>query len=108
MQYLETEHKAAGQYAWFAQRDARMRSAVNSSRYTEKQKIRAERMKMVLGLCLKAEDIYIEYRKKFISVKVNKPRLINRTELTLIEGDWAKENIVKVMTSQGFTYRLQA
>ena len=108
MRQLETEHKSAGQFAWFAQRDARMRSAVNSSLYTEKQKVRAERLKMALGLFVRAEEIFIEYRKTFISVKVHKPRLVNRKELAMIEGDWSKENIVKVMTSQGFTYRLPA
>lgn len=107
MQQVETEHKSAGQWAWFAQRDARMRSAVNSTLYSDKLKLRAERVKLALGLCVRAESIFIEYRKKFISVKVHKPNYVNKKELALFENDWTKEEIAKVVTSQGFTYRIK-
>lgn len=108
MQQLETEHKSAGQWAWFAQRDARIRSAVNSTLYTDKKKVRAERIKLALELCVRAEDIFIEYRKKFISVKVHKPNYVGKKDLALLENDWTSEGIVKVVTKQGFTYRVQA
>jgi hypothetical protein len=108
MQQYETEHKSAGKWAWFAQRDAKMRSAVNSTLYTDKQKVRAERIKLALGFCVRAEDIFIEYRKNFISVKVHKPVFVSKKELSVFENDWTAEGIVKVMTSQGFTYRLMA
>ena len=104
----ETKHKSAGNYAWFAERDARLRSAVNSTNYTDAQKIKAERMKLALEMCVFAENIYIEYRKKFISVKVNKPAHTDKKTLNLLEGDWTKEGYTKVLTSQGFTYRLFA
>jgi len=104
----ETKHKSAGNYAWFAERDARLRSAVNSTNYSDNQKIKAERMKLALELCVFAENIYIEYRKKFISVKVNKPAHVDKKTLSLLEGDWTNEGYTKVLTSQGFTYRLFA
>lgn len=102
----ETEHKSAGQWAWFAERDARMRSVINSSLFSDAQKIKAERVKLALEMCVFAEKIYIEYRKKFISVKVNKPRHTDKKTLKLLENDWDKEGYTKVLTSQGFTYRL--
>ena len=108
MLQVETEHKSAGQWAWFAQRDARMRSAVNSTLYTDKQKVRAERVKLALNTFVRADGIFIEYRKKFISVKVHKPKYVNKKELSVFEQDWDSEGIVKVVTSQGFTYRLAA
>ena len=98
----ETEHKSAGQFAWFAERDARLRSAVNSSLYSDKQKIRAERVELVFS----AEKIYIEYRKKFISVKVNKPDVRDRKGLALLEMTYQNEGFEKCKTSQGVTYRL--
>jgi len=104
----ETKHKSAGNYAWFAERDARLRSAVNSTNYTDAQKIKAERVKLALELCVFAKNIYVEYRKKFISVKVHNPAHIDKKTLALLEGDWTSEGHTKVFTSQGFTYRLFA
>ena len=106
MTEIETNHKPAGQYAWYAERDARLRSAVNSTLYTDAQKIRAERVKLGLELVYNAEKVYVEFRKKFISVKVNKPVLKDRKGLALLEMTYKNEGFVKCKTSQGFTYRL--
>jgi len=102
----ETKHKSAGQFAWYAERDARMRSAVNSSLFTEAQKIRAERVKLGLELVYNGEKFYIEFRKGFISVKVNKPVVRDRKGLALLEMCYKNEGFEKCKTAQGFTYRL--
>ena len=39
----ETNHNSAGRFAFFAARDASFKSAVNSSKFSEKQKVQAER-----------------------------------------------------------------
>ena len=44
----ETNHKSAGQFAWCAERDARMRSAVNRYLFTQLQQLRAEQVKLGL------------------------------------------------------------
>jgi hypothetical protein len=103
---IETEHKSAGQFAWYAQRDARMRSVVNSSLFNDNQKLKAERVKLGLEMTVFAEQIHIEYRKKFISVKVHKPRHIDKKTLAKFESDWTNEGYTKVLTSQGFTIRV--
>ena len=102
----ETEHKSAGKFAWFAERDARLRSAVNSSLFSDAQKLRAERVKLGLEMVYNADKIYVEFRKKFISVKVNKPKVRDRKLLDLLEKDYKQEGYTKVVTSQGFTYRV--
>ena len=102
----ETEHKSAGQFAWFAERDARLRSIVNSSLFSDKQKIRAERVKLGLEMVYSAEKVYIEFRKKFISVKVNKPNVRDRKGLALLEMSYKNEGFEKCKTSQGITYRI--
>lgn len=108
MKELETEHKSAGKYSWFAERDARLRSVVNSSRFSDIQKLKAERVKLALEMCVFAKQVYIEYRQKFISVKVHKPGHIDRKTLDLFENDWKNDGILgeKVNTKQGVTYRL--
>ena len=102
----EREYKSAGKFAWFAERDARLRSAVNSSLFSEKQKLRAEQVKLGLELVYSAEKIYIEFRKKFISVKVNKPNVRDRKELAMLELCYATEGFEKCKTAQGITYRI--
>jgi hypothetical protein len=102
----EKANKAAGQWAWFAERDARMRSVVNSTNFTDAQKIKAERVKLALGLVYTAEQFYIEYRKKFISVKVHKPEVIDTKGLEQLEAIYQAEGLVKIKTAQGVTYRI--
>jgi hypothetical protein len=102
----ETEHKNAGQWAWFAERDARMRSAVNSTTFSDAQKLKAERVKLALEMVYSAEKVFIEYRKKFISVKVHKAEVKDRKGLALLEMCYKNEGLEKVKTSQGVTYRI--
>lgn len=104
----ETENKSAGKWAWFAERDARIQSVANSSRYTNDQKVRAERLRMALMILINAENIFVEYRKKFISVKVHKPKTLKLNDLWSFEEDWSKEGITKLKTAQGVTYRIPA
>jgi hypothetical protein len=106
MQVIETEHKSAGNYAWFAARDARMNSIVNSSLYTDKQKLKAERAKLALEMCYYAKEVHIEYRKTFISVKVDGAQVKDKKGLALLEMCYENEGLEKVKTKQGVTYRI--
>ena len=106
MNETETKHKSAGQFAWFAERDARMRSAVNSSLFSDIQKLKAERAKLALELCYYAKQVHIEYRKKFISVKVDGAQVRDRKGLALLEMCYKNEGYEKCVTKQGVTYRI--
>jgi hypothetical protein len=91
---------------WWAAQDARMRNYANSTRYTEFQRIAAERMKLALELVYRAKGIYIAYGKKGISLKIDRPRVIDRRELALLEKEWEQAGFVKRVTAQGIIYRL--
>jgi hypothetical protein len=82
----ETEHKSAGKFAFFAARDASLKSAVNASRFSDSQKIRAERMKLALEMVYAAEEVSITNCKKWIRVKVHKALIRDRKNLRLLEG----------------------
>ena len=103
---LDLDRKPAGKFAWFAARDARQRSLSNSSLYSDEQKIKAERAKLGLEICYSAEQIYIEYRKKFISVKINKPNVRDRKALKLLEAEYDELGYEKCKTAAGVTYRM--
>lgn len=102
----ETEHSSAGIYGWVAARDASMKSAVNASHFTSKQKIKAERVKLALELVYSCEQVSITYCKKWVRVKVHDGVVSDRKNLNELESQWAKEGINKVLTNQGIIYRV--
>lgn len=106
MKERELETKSAGYYAFAAARDARMRATAMWSHYSEAQKVQAERMKLGLELCYSAKGIYINPRNKFIAIKIDKPTVKDRKNLALLEGDYEKAGITKVVSDQGVTYRI--
>lgn len=106
MQERELETKNAGFYAYAAARDARMRAAAMWSHYTEAERARAERMKLGLELCYSAKRFFINPRGKFITIKIENPRVRDRVNLELLEADYEREGITKIVTPQGVTYRI--
>jgi len=103
----ETEHKSAGQWAWCAARDASMNHAINASRFTQAQLIKAERVKLALELVYSCEEVKITNCKTWIRVKVIKGTIRDRKNLRLLESDWNNEGFVKVFTDQGIIYRVK-
>jgi hypothetical protein len=106
IQMLETEHKSAGRFAFFAARDAAFKSAVNSSRFSNELKIKTERMKLVLEILYANDDITITYCKKWARVKVHNARPKDKKLIKEWDENWAIDNIVKVITDQGVIYRV--
>jgi hypothetical protein len=100
------ETKSAGFYAYAAARDARMKSYAASTFYSEKEKIAAERVRLALELVYKSSEVFVTYRKKFVSIKLNKPFVRNRTDLVSLEQEFEKRGYIKATTEQGITYRI--
>lgn len=106
MKTTELDTKSAGYYAFAAARDARMRNIVESSHYSEKQKIAADRMALALELVYWAKGIHINYRKKFIAVKVDKAQVKDRTNLNYLEAEYEALGYKKSASPQGITYHI--
>lgn len=101
---LDTE--GAGRFAFAAARDAQFKSACEAQNYNQKQKIAADRMKYAMELCYSNKNIYITYRKKFISVKIDGATVKDRKNLALLEQDYESAGYTKVVSTQGVTYRI--
>jgi hypothetical protein len=106
MKAQELESKSAGYYAYAAARDASMRAIAMWSHYTDKERVRAERMKLGLEMVYNAKGIHINPRGKFIAIKVDQPQVRDRKNLALLEKDYELLSITKVVTEQGVTYRI--
>jgi len=106
MNATELDTKAAP-FAWIAARDAARKSYAASTLYTDAQKVRAERMKLGLEMVYSARSAFITYRKKFVTIKLDRARVRDRKTLALLEKDYtAQGDITKVVTDQGITYRI--
>ena len=106
MKERELETQNAGYYAYAAARDARMRAAAMWSHYTEAERVRAERTKLALELSYSDRIFYLNPRGKFITIKIDNPRVKDRANLALLEEDYAAQGITKIVTAQGITYRI--
>ena len=106
MQERDLETKSAGYFAYAAARDAAQRSYAASTSYSEQQKVAAERMKLALELMYSAKNFHINFRNKFIAIKVDSPIVLDRKNLVLMESDWTKSGVTKRTTAQGIIYRI--
>ena len=106
MKARELETQGAGYFAYAAARDAQFKSACEAQNYTDAQKLVAERMKLALELCYYNTKVYITFRKKFITVKVNKGQVKDRRNLNLLEKDYESAGYTKVVSNQGVSYRI--
>jgi hypothetical protein len=106
IQMIETEHKSAGRFAFFAARDAAFKSAVNASRFSNELKLKTERMKLVLEILFASDEVTITYCKKWARVKVHNARPRDKKLIKEWEEAWATDGIVKVLTEQGVIYRV--
>jgi len=102
----ESNHNSAGRYAFFAARDASMKSAVNSSKFSEKQKVQAERVKLGLEIVYSAESVLITFCNKWIRVKVKNGIVRDKKGLQMLEKDYAAQGYTKLSTPQGIIYRV--
>lgn len=106
MQERDLETKSAGYYAYAAARDAAQRSYAASTLYSDREKVAAERMKLALELMYSAKDFHINFRNKFIAIKIDSPTIRDRKNLRTLEKDWEKEGVQKRVSAQGIIYRI--
>lgn len=91
---------------WWSIQDARMKSIANASHYTEAEKVTAERMKLGLDMVYFNHGIHINYRQKFITIKIDKPKVRDSKTLKLLESDYEKLGVQKLESNQGVIYRI--
>ncbi len=103
----DIESVPAGKFAWYAMRDAKLNSAVNSTRFTDSQKIKAERVKLAIELVYSYTSVTLDYTKKWARVKAHDAVVKDRRNLRELENQWESEGIEKVKTPQGVIYRIK-
>ena len=103
-QYLDNEN--AGKNAWFARRDADRTNQERAATYNWVQRSDAQRAVDLLDLAYAYSEIFINYRQKFISIKIEQPRVRNGVTRAEVESILAEKGVSKIKTAQGITYRI--
>jgi hypothetical protein len=106
MQTHISETREAGFFAYAAMRDARMRNEAMKSTYSDSERVRAERMRVGLECVYRSKEVHINYRKKFIAVKLSNAIVRDRASVADLERFYALEGISKEITPQAVIYRI--
>ena len=86
--------------------DAQYRNQQNVNYWTSKQIHIAEKFKLFLDSVYTSNNIYINYRKKFIAIKVDQPVSQSEFRELLLNDIIEERRFTKVVTPQGFILRL--
>ena len=105
MQAKDLDTNAAGN-KWWASRDAAIKSYAESTRYSAAERLAAERMKLGLEIVYASKAIHVNYRGKFIAIKIEMPQVRDRKMLAVLEKDYSLMGIVKRLSPQGLIYRI--
>lgn len=95
--------------AWVCVIDAKKRDAENLELYTPKERAVAMSLRDAVESVYGRSRVFMNYRKGFIAVKVNKPLLADKASIAAIKLDcWCETNKVeKVITRHGnYVYRV--
>lgn len=60
----------------------------------------------MLDLVYANRGIHVNYRQKFITVKVDQARVKDRRNLDLLEQEWEAKGVRKCSSAQGVIYRI--
>jgi hypothetical protein len=96
---------AAPNCKWFAAQDAMRRNANNKSHYSQTEQRQVVTWLDLLDNVYNYNESFINYRQKFITIKLANARVKNRALLSEVEEILDTYAVVKTITPQGINYR---
>jgi hypothetical protein len=94
---------------WICAADVKKRDAANKKNYTAAQLAQGDSLKLAVESVYGRSKVYMNFRKKFIVVKVDKPHIADRLSTAAVKLDcWCETNdVVKETTAYGnYVYRM--
>lgn len=105
MKAVRSIDRKTAPYPWAAAINARMRNIANETHYTHAQRTQCIRMYDALEGVYSCKGIHLNYRKRFVAIKVDGVYTFDRKALRLLEASWGND-VEKIVTAQGFIYRI--
>lgn len=100
---LDTDE--AGKFGWFASQDAMRRNSNNKSHYSADQVRRVISALDLLDNAYRYDESFINYRQKFIAIKLDNAQVKNRAVLNEVENLLESYGVEKAVTPQSTIYR---
>lgn len=91
---------------WQARQHAEKISRINRRRFTPVQQSLAETTVEMINRAYDYHNIYVNYRQKFIAIKVSQPRVDDRDMALSLDRVFGDREYVKVLTPQGIIFRI--
>lgn len=91
---------------WAARLDAERLNAKWRPTYTLQQQAEAQKAVDLLDTAYAAKGIHINFRKKFIAVKVDRPIKRDKLFAATAEALFAEKGYTKAISPQGIIYRI--
>lgn len=106
---IDTE-ESKGQSAWFAVTDCKTKSAINVHLHSNAAREVGEQVATLARLAYTRSSVYINYRAKFIAVKVDNPQLADKITTLAHELDTYCTDcgIEVVKTARSIVFRIKA
>ena len=105
MQAKELDTKTAMNYAWAASTNARVTSYANSTTFSAEQRLEVDRAKLLVEMCY-AGKIYVNFRKTFAAIKIEKGYITDSKMLKAAEETFEDRGYTKTVTPQAVIYRI--
>ena len=99
MSYTDVEEEQRSKLPkWICSEDAEKRSKQNIESYSQEQVYKAETFKTMVAQAYVRSRVYLNFRERFIAVKVEAPCLKDRITKAVIEViEFAEENNIKII-----------
>jgi hypothetical protein len=99
-------NKPAGRFAYAAALDASRYSDECRMTFTPSQRAYIETFRDILVLAYTGDKVFINFRKKMISIKITNPQVRDRKIVREVDEICAERGYVKARTEQGLLYRI--
>lgn len=106
MQEKELKMAKAGNFAVFAAVNADYLNRMNACTYTSNERAKGQQLLDVIDLAYNYKESFINFRKTFIAVKIEYPRIKDAKLAKEVDAIIEERGYSKVVTPQGMIIRI--
>lgn len=102
----DLNNKPAGRFSFAAAKDAGRYSDECRMTFTPSQRAHVETFRDILVLAYSADEVFVNFRKTIISIKLTKPQVRDRKIVRELDAICAERGYVKARSEQGLLYKI--
>lgn len=106
LQEKDLNTKSAGYFAYAAAKDATRYSDECRMTFTPKQRAQIETFRDVILMAYTGAEVYVNFRKTIISIKITKPQVRDRKAVRIVDEICTERGYVKARSDQGLLFQI--